>query len=359
MKRKSVYHIITLLAIFTFGSCSIDVDLNAPAKDIWSVYSILDPQKDVQYVRVSRGFLPEENALNYAKQNDLSVKGLRVVLSGNGQTYEATQIDEVPKNPEEGIFFPNTTLYEFRTEGNSALKPGERYDLTITKPDEPDFSLNSYTEVPEDMVFQNISPVPGGPGGLQRCLRRANLEFDYKVEFTRGTAVAYEMRAFLRYQENGIEKNIVYGPTNMFDENFRCTTAGGGSSAICYQFREKEILTYFYNIMKPDPTFVYTYGITSSSRCKEEIENLPDDVRIEVTGMDQFLANYRSANDPRFVDLNSVRPEYTNISGPENAGVLGIFGSVNTSSGKVRLSPCAEYILSLNNAPRPDEPCEL
>ncbi|MDX2249800.1 MAG: DUF4249 family protein [Bacteroidia bacterium] len=350
-----------IAGIFYLGisgvGCSTEVDLNAPEKDIWVVYGVLNPLDSVQYIRVSSGYLPTENALDYARANDLSVKGLKVTLSGGGKVYEAIETDSVAKEPADGIFYPFTTLYKIRTLGTDGLVPGQRYDLNITKPDNAQFELSSYTEVPSNMVFQNINPVPGGPGGSQRCLRRAPLEAEYKVEFSKGTGVGFEMRAFLRYQENQVEKSIEYGPTQMFDQNFRCTSSGG--SSMCYQFREKELLAYLYNQVNPISTNVYTYGVNDQTRCNDNPANLPDDFRLEVTAMDRFLTNYRRANDPRFLDLNSVRPEYTNIIGPTDAEVIGIFGSVNSVSGSVRLSACAEYLLMLNNAPIPSEPCAL
>ncbi|MEZ4830092.1 MAG: DUF4249 family protein [Bacteroidia bacterium] len=347
--------ILSLLALW--GGCSTEVDLNAPPKDIWVVYGVLNPLDSVQYIRISAGYLPTENALDYAKANDLSVKGLKVVLTGDGKSYEAVETDSVAKTPENGVFYPYTTLYKIETKGAQALSPGKRYDLKITKPDKAGFELSSYTEIPSNMAFQNISPVPGGPGGSQRCLRRAPVESEYKLEFTKGTGSAFEMRAYLKYQVNGEEKELIYGPTQMFDENYRCTSSG--SSSMCYQFREKEMLVFFYNEVDPDPRNVYTYGINDQTRCNDNAANLPDDFRVEVTAMDRFLANYRRANDPRFLDLNSVRPEYSNITGPADAEVIGILGSTNAASGSVRLSPCGEYLLMLNNAPLPSEPCSL
>lgn len=357
MNRIIVVTVCILSLFFSLGGCSTEVNLNAPPKDIWAVYGVLNPLDSVQYIRVSSGYLPTENALDYARLNDLSVKGLTITLSGDGKVYEAVETDSVAKLPEDGVFYPFTTLYKIVTSPANALTPGKRYDLKITKPDNTEFELTSYTEIPTNMAFQNISPVPGGPGGSQRCLRRAPLEAEYKIEFSKGTGSAFEMRAFLQYQEDQVEKLAVYGPTQMFDENYRCTSSGG--SSMCYQFREKEILVSLFNELKPESGKVLTYGVNDQTRCNDNAANLPDDFRMEVTAMDQFLANYRRANDPRFVDLNSVRPEYTNISGPAAAEVLGIFGSVNLSSASVRLSPCAEYLLRLNNAPQPSEPCSL
>ncbi|MCB0851712.1 MAG: DUF4249 family protein [Bacteroidetes bacterium] len=350
---------VVILTSSLIASCSIDVELNAPEKDIWAVFGTLNPKDSVQNIRISSGYLPESNALDYARENDLSVKGLNVVLSDGVNQWKATEVSDIVKEPEDGTFYPFTTIYQFHTTGANALIPGNTYSLRITKPDNADFELIASTSIPEDMTFQNISPVPGGPGGQQRCLRPAAIEGEYKLEFSKGTGASYELRVFLDYKENGVSKTAVYGPTAMFSENFRCNAGGGSSSSRCYTFREKIILQSLYNQLKPEAGKILTYGLTESTRCNVNVNDLPDDFRVEVTAMDQNLANYRLANDPKYLDLNTIRPEYSNINGPEDAVILGVLGSINTGIGKVRLSSCAEYLLQLNNARQPNEPCEL
>ncbi len=340
---------LTIL-LFTIFSCSTEVDINAKPQDIWSVYGVLNPKSAVQDVRISAGFLPEGNADEAAGRDDLSVKGLRVVLRQGNREWLATEIDSVVKDS--GLFFPFTTIYRFETSGAQALLPGLRCDLEITRADQPEFRLTSHTFVPQDLAFSSPTITPG-PGG-QRCLRQVSLDEEFRVSFNTGNALGFEVRAFLDYQENGVAKVATYGPTPMFTSGVRCRSEG---TSMCYQFREKEIIQAFFQDMDPNPNFNYTYGVTEATRCNNIPANLPDDFRFEVTAIDTALALYRQANNPAFTDLNTVRPEFTNIQG--EGIVLGLFGSINTANASGQFNACTAYLLQLNNTPRPASPCEL
>jgi hypothetical protein len=69
-------------------------------------------------------------------------------------------------------------------------------------------------------------------------------------------------------------------------------------------------------------------------------------VEIEVVAIDTILYRYMTANDPGYFNINTIRREYTNISG--SADAVGIFGSKATDRGPVALTPCAQHLLRLN-----------
>lgn len=345
---NKIISILFLLACTSFWyGCETEVDLNAPEKDIWVVYGVLNPEDSVQYIRVSRGYLPEGNALDFAKENDLSAKGLTVTLSGDNKTWEAVQVDDVPKDIEDGLFFPTTTLYKFQTEGSLALEAGNTYQLEILQPGVDGFSLRSETGIPEPAVFQipNFTPGPG----REKCLRVIDLVSEYKIEFSRGTGAAFEVRAYLDYEENNVPKTVEYGPTELFTRNVRCQSG----ASMCYQFREKEIIRSFFNDMNLQNVNVYTYAVNNQTKCSEQTSLLPDALRFEVTSMDKNLANYQLANDPTVQDFNTVRPEFTNIEGPEGMEILGIFGAISKGRTKARFNECGEFLLHLNGTVQP------
>ena len=351
------YSLAFLTVILFLQACSTTVDINAPEKDIWVVYAVLNQSADQQFIRISRGFLPEESAVDYARENDLSAKGLTVRLTGAGRQYEAVEMDSVAKDPQDGNFFPYTTLYQIDTEGVAALQAGERYDLEITRADDNEFFIRAHTEIPEKARFPQPTTVPGG--GLSRCLRQVPLEGEFKLEFGKGNARAFEIRAFLDYEHNGSPMTATYGPTAVFSENFRCQTSGGSnSSTICYNFREKVVLQALFNDINPDPSQILTYEVTEDTRCNTDADALPKAFRFEVTALDSALYTYQLVNDPRFQDFSSVRPEYTNIEGSENL-TYGIFGSISINEIYYQLSPCVEFLLQLNEREAPASPCTL
>ncbi len=340
-----------LIVIGFFGACSTEIDLNADPKEIYTLYGVLDPGASEQFIRISTGFLTESNALEYARANNLSARGLTVTLTGGGRVYTAVETDSVLKNPEDGTFYPYTFLYRIDTEGANALKEATRYELLVSRPDNSDFFLRAGTFIPESARF-STPRLNNGPGQT-RCLSEVALDKIYQVHFSPGEgSAAYELRAFLDYKENGEEKQLVFGPTGIFSGNFRCNVPG----ATCYQFGEKEILSVFNTRMDRQPGSVYTYGVTPNTQCGL-VAALPQALWFELTSVDSVLQNYITANDPQFTDLNTVRPEYTNIE--SNTLAFGVFGSTSRAIAIGRLSACAEFLLGLNGTPRPATPCEF
>lgn len=351
---NKIFHLLLLFCCISFWTgCSTEVNLNAPPKEIWVVYGVLNPEDSVQYIRVANGFLPEGDAFEYAKENDLSARGLIVNLSGANKTWEAVETDDEPKDDPDGLFFPTTTLYKIETSGDQSLESGEIYQLQIREAGRDDFSLTSETTIPEpaEFLIPNFTPGPG----RERCLRVIDLISEYKIEFKGGGSSAFEIRAFLDYEENFVPKTAQYGPTDLFTANVRCQSG----ATRCYQFREKEIITAFFNDMNPQDVNVYTYGVNNDTKCSELTDFLPDDFRFEITGMDKNLASYQLANDPTLDAFNTVKPEFTNIEGPQGMEILGIFGSINKGRIKARLNECGEYLLHLNGTPRPLDCQEL
>ncbi|MEL6135390.1 MAG: hypothetical protein AAFR59_18685, partial [Bacteroidota bacterium] len=304
--------IVILLALLSFFGCSTEVILNAPPKDIWVVYGVLKQEADVQYIRISRGFLIEGDALEFAKNNDLTGTGLQVKLEGGQRTYTATYVDSVVKDPADGIFYGFTGLYQIETEGAAALETAVRYNLTVTQGDDPDFELTASTRIPQVVDFDRPRYTPGAGG--TRCLEPLTIQADARILFDAGAipGAAFEVRAYLDYTENGEAKQAVYGPTDMFSENRGCANQGG-NNPFCYEIPNGAALIDLLSDVEPEFQNVYEYDLSNDCVARNREDLLSDAFRVEVTAMDLELKNYRLVNDPKFLDLNTVRLEYTNI----------------------------------------------
>ncbi len=331
---------------FLDSGCSTDFDVNAPAKEIRAVYSILKPADSVQYVRVSTAFQVEGDALQYAAERDLSLSGLSIRMTGDGQTWIAEEVNSIPKDT--GIFIPNEFVYKFITDGSGAgrdtLKPDTRYTLEIGTSDRPDYIRGETVTPAEPRIKGDLSLVAAA--GQSRCLPRLFLDRRFNLFWSRADNpnVNFEVRVYFTFEKDGISRDLQWGPTNLFNENKRCTE---GSANVCYQFAEKELLGFFFSSMPVDGS-EYTY-VTADS-CVPNLsllDQLPRSLSFEVTAVDEFLSNYMTVNDPRFTDLTGAKPEYTNLSG--NIEVVGVFGSINTSIRYAIMRECSEALLGLND----------
>ena len=333
-----------ILGIFFLPACSETVHVNAPPKDIWVVYGVLNPQEDYQYLRIAKSFLPDDDAVEYAKNHDTGARGLEVTLSGEDHVYQAVEIDSILKDTSEGDFGPVTNLYRVKTTGEKRLKEDGVYTLNITSPIDSSLKLTAYTRIPpRPKVTFPVTTINRG----EKCLPVVKFEDSVIVYFrkSRGdipsSAMRYELRVFLNYFENGIQKSIHTKPTRLFYQDKGCNHIS--DQALCYQFAKAQILNQLKAILN-NPDSRYSYDHTPL--CGNPFTELPNSVEIQVTAVDTFLSKYIISNDPTRVNFNTIRREYTNIEGTADA--VGVFGSIAYHDVAVGLSPCVEYQLGLN-----------
>lgn len=344
--------ILAVLSLLTgLLGCTTNFDLTAPEKDIWVVYGVLSPDDTVQYIRVAQGFLPESDARTVARDSNLSLPGLQVTLTDGVRTWTAEEVDSVLKQPEDGTFYPYQTLYRFRTLGAQRLQPDTRYDLRVIRPGDEDFSLTASTLTPAAPRIFTPTTTPGQ--GRQRCLQQVNLESDFTLSFNTEQAAGFEVRVYLDYTTNGQPRQAVFGPTTMFVDDVRCNQV----SSFCYRFGTQEILRSFARQLEENDNAPLRYAVNENTRCANDAEDLPQVLRFEVTSVDEHLLRYRQVNGPQVTNVNNVRPEYTNVSGPEGSITLGILGSYGTGFSFGRLSDCSEHLLGLNGTPAPNGAC--
>ncbi len=344
---------VWLISILILAGCTTDFDLTAPEKDIWVVYGILNPGDSVQYVRVYKGFLPESDAFEYARDSSMSLPGMLVTLTDGIRTWEAEQVDSVLKQPEDGTFYPYQTLYRFNTSGNDELELDTEYELEVTQPGNDTFSLRASTLTPDAARIFSPTTTPGQ--GRDRCLQQVNLESDFTLTFNNEQATAYEIRVYLDYFADEVQQEAVFGPTTLFVDDVRCNQV----SNFCYRFGTQEILRSFSRQLSDHEGAELTYGVDDDTRCASDVADLPRVLRFEVTSMDAQLYNYRQVNSAQVSNINTVRPEYTNVEGPEGSITLGILGSYSTAFSYGRLSECSEYLLNLNGTESPNGACSF
>lgn len=131
--KKIILLIIVVSTVFT--SCKSDFDLNAPYKETMVVYGFLNSADTIaQYIRISKAFLGEGNALIMAQQPDsinyadiLDVK-LEEILNGSSiNTYQLERVDSIPKDA--GLFaYPYQVYYLLK---NQRVNSTSMYRLTI------------------------------------------------------------------------------------------------------------------------------------------------------------------------------------------------------------------------------------
>jgi hypothetical protein len=139
MKFLKLQFILALA--FLFNSCHNKLELNAPYKEIPSIYAILSPSDSVQMIRINKIFLGEGNATQMAKISDsinypegeLAVQltryvdGVAVPPTYNAGTNTVVTFSERMIEAQPGAFSTHQRVYVFR---DSIYDNGE-YHLTV------------------------------------------------------------------------------------------------------------------------------------------------------------------------------------------------------------------------------------
>lgn len=349
MKKNpgSALLLAALLGLLFITGCKTDFEVNAPYKEMYQIVCVLNPKDTIQYIRVSKVFLTETNAIVYASENDQSAKNVSITVSGDGKTWTARQIDGVVMPG--GMFYSPQTIYAIDTKGSVKLKAGKTYSISLT-PQGSDKVLTAQTSVPDSFVVIN-PPGPQYGAGTTRCNPEAALDMSYSLKFKKAAnALAYELRVYLAYQRNGVPDTAMFGPTEYFTASSGCTSS---SSEICQNLGENEVLAGWLQELIPGGA-TYTYDDGGITPCRTNINDLNRSIWFEVTAIDEHLYYYMLANDPKYSDFTGARPEYTNFSD----GAIGVFGSYNLSSRYVDLNECSKYLMSLNGTPPPSSFCQ-
>ncbi len=346
MQKKFQFALLALILASVWG-CSTDFEVYAPEKEIRSVYCVLNPRSDFQYVRVAKAYQVKGDAISYAGANDFSMKNLTVKLKAGNKTWTAIEVPNFPK--ESGIFLPTHTVYQFTTDGTSGhdtLAYDTEYTLEIGTPDADDYITGKTVVPPLPRIRGDLNIIYGS--GNQKCLPRLFLDREYSFIWkTLAEPINYEVRVGFNFEANGVRDSVLWGPSSMFNSSSpKCS-----SQECSYKFGEKELLQDFARSMPELPNVNYTYDTQDSCAPESQLYLMPKSLWFEVTAVDQYLSNYLIVNDPAVTDLNTTKPEYTNLSG--NMEAIGIFGSYTTDRRYAIMQACSEYLLGLNNRAQP------
>lgn len=82
-------------SLLLLGSCSEDIDLTAPYKDITIAYGLIDELKDTNWIRIQKGYLGDDNAVLYAAIPDSSYYPATLIAWIKEYNSVGTEIDSI------------------------------------------------------------------------------------------------------------------------------------------------------------------------------------------------------------------------------------------------------------------------
>lgn len=143
------------LLITTIFGCSTDFDVIAPYKEIMVVDGLLNAIDSVQFVRVSKAYLGEGDAVRMAQQKDSInyADVLTVKLTDINTGVQADMVRVEPGNKDSGMFaYPFVVLYQT----NLPINKDNEYRLEVTNTN-TGVKASSQTKIVGDIFLSNIS----------------------------------------------------------------------------------------------------------------------------------------------------------------------------------------------------------
>ena len=302
---KKIYLILSVFVV-VFTSCETDFDVNSDWEETTVVFGLLDAAKDTQFLKISKAFLGESDALQMAQHADsinfnegeLDVKVIRV---NNGSADTITLI-EIRRLRDEGDFNDSIVLYTFENfefvsnslnQYTNFLNSNSEYELLI-KNNITGNSVSSTTEIIKGFNFS-----AGIPNSDRLTFYVDGLGFRFpRFEWSSVNSPNAEIFQFnlrFNYKENEVEKELLW-----------TQTALGGNDNLLILSGEEFFHQFLANNLE----------VLDSDDEREFIN-----IDIEMTLGTQELKTYIAVNEP-ITGIVQERPQFSNI----NNGI-GLFSS--------------------------------
>jgi hypothetical protein len=173
---RFVIRILSLpLVLLLLFSCKTDFDVIASYKEITVVYGLLNQQDSSHYLRITKAFLGEGNALVYANEPDSSEYGTTInVELVNNKTSDIIVFDTCTIHDKDtGVFFsPNQQMYRSTVKLDSSYT----YTLKITNK-ETGHEVLSKTDMISEFHIQTPKPAAKKIGFPRDVLTQQKLEW--------------------------------------------------------------------------------------------------------------------------------------------------------------------------------------
>jgi len=315
--RKAIIPFILILSFFYF-SCSTDFEITAEKKDIAIVYGLLDQTDSVQYVKISKAFLGEGNAIEMAADPSLSSYGdaleVSVTQIHNGNEVKTWALEKfIVTGKDSGVFYyPVQEAYRFIP--NPALASQDSFRLRIVNNSNGNI-ITAATNLIQDFTVTKPAYNPSNPllGLVGSNLSYAVFEASWK---SAKNGRVYEPLFRFHYRE---VNNTTSDTTNKYIDwhlnSIKSDKLNGGENMVTNYNSED----FYKNIAAKVPV---NYNVT---RLIGKV-----DLIISVGGDD--LSTYIDLNRPSS-SIIQERPLFTNISNG-----LGIFSCRYTKKYTYNLS---------------------
>ena len=309
---------LACLTAVLLTACSKDFNSNAPYKDATIVYGIINADDDVQYVKIYKGFLTNENAYDVAQIYDslYYFEKIKVDLEeySNGRKINTWRLDTttaIPRDINGDMSAPKQLLYVI----DQPIDSSKTYKLVITNKETGRVVTAETTVVGKTIISSPATQT------VDITHTTAN-SIKYKAA---ENASAYIIVQMFNY----IEKNKITGATTI--KTLRRNLTPGPVITTSFQFVPYSLYEYICSSIPVDGT-VDRYLLLDSCVC------------YEVWAVNEPYYNYvQTSTISSSVVMDHL--VYTNIECEDDDLVFGFFGSRRSTRNGYRLNPNSQDLI--------------
>lgn len=329
MRFTPMKKLLFLFAAISFFSCSTELEVNAPYKDITVVYGLLNQRDTIQYIKINKAFLGEGDAYQYAliqdsneyRDEDITHKKIhRLNAAGTRvesfELLDTTIIDRLPGD----FYSPQQTVYYFKDGPQNVV--GDTFTVFLDQASEYELDLivkGKHISARTTVVNNFSISSPNSSELTEVNFYNTQGYQDYVFRWTSGrNGKRYETSWRFRYTEVDLNGDSTeHSITQRFASRVATNSTSGGQEFEAFIEAEQ-----FFNIIAAN--------VPPNASVQRIIRGM--DLLVDVAN-DEFHTAL-ALNEP-VSGIIEERPQYSNI---ENG--YGIFGSRYNKGviGKKRLT---------------------
>lgn len=308
--RKVLVFTISIITLF-LGSCSNDLEINAPWKDVTVVFGLLNKNETTHYVRISKAFLGEGDAIEFASQFDslyydttlLNVTVYQVYNGNVVDSFPCKVVTDIQKDP--GIFSsPSQILYAFDATLTSSIRENSIYRLVVKN------TRTGNIATSETELVKNITLAAPSNIMQEIALYPQNATF---IKWKTGeNGKMYELFLRFKYRE--------YSALNPGDIVSKVVELNLGRITNDNTTGNKEMTMNIENAT----IYQALYAAIPKSTIENPMVRIADSLQFQINVAADDMTTYLNVNQPSNT-IAQERPQYTNV---ENG--LGLFSSRNS-----------------------------
>lgn len=336
----SLFFVRTVLSFFAFISCKNDLKLNAPYKEVPSVYAVLNPQDRIQIIRVNKVFLGVGNANVMAQVADsINYPAGELTITLN-RFVNDNQVNAAPGKltitcrdsmvqASSGAFNSNQRVYVFSddlhqgTRGQSNYHVSGDYVLTIKNNRTGNVFTSKATAIDSISGNQGIKPLTIAPLYPYPAGTIPSEYVDYAanngtVRFVPNEAQLYQLIIRMHFYDSlrntSIPSKKIYNYIDYTfgNKNLQDVQNLGIASYIVFSFRPTDVfgsagVSLSHLNLNNDPLYLYGRKMYK--------------IQFFIYSTTQDYSDYLQFISPS-LSISQIKPLYSNF---ENQAALGIF----------------------------------